>query len=132
MGAFYDPRMLPNYVSTISWLNSNSFETGHANSRRRQPSLLCLQQKDKSGGRLQGKEQFSSALENDLISCSPRWQVYQITAHKIHVYDESDEHVESRSVPLLLGRRNKDEKKGDDILANFDSANKKPRMDINL
>jgi hypothetical protein len=62
----------------------------------------------------------------------PRWQVYQITAHKIHVYDESDELVESRSVPLLLGRRNKDEKKGDDILANFDSANKKPRMDINL
>ena len=64
----------------------------------------------------------------------PCWQVYQITAHKIHVYDKSDEHVESRSVPSLLGRHNEeqDEKKGDDILANFDSANKKPRMDIDL
>src|ERR1700683_3347959 len=27
------------------------FETWHANSRRCQPSVLCLQQKDKSGGR---------------------------------------------------------------------------------
>ena len=62
----------------------------------------------------------------------PHWQVYQITTHKIHVYDESDEHVEPHDIPSLPGKHNKeqDERKGDDILANFDSANKKPKMDI--
>jgi hypothetical protein len=61
-------------------------------------------------------------------------QVYQITTHKIQVYDESDERVERRYVPSLPGKRNEgqDERKGDDILANFDSANKKPKMDIDL
>ena len=60
--------------------------------------------------------------------------MYQITTHKIQVYDESDECVEPRYIPSLPGKRNKgqDETKGDDILTNFDSANKKPKMDIDL
>ena len=65
--------------------------------------------------------------------CSPR-QVYQITTHKIHVYDESDERVEPRPVTLLLGRCNEEqgEQKGNDILANFGSANKKPKMNMDF
>jgi len=60
--------------------------------------------------------------------------VYQITTHKIQVYDESDEHVEPRYVPSLSGKHNEgqDNRKGDDILANFDYANKKPKMAIDL
>ena len=61
----------------------------------------------------------------------PHWQVYQITTHKIHVYNESDERVGPRAIPSLpVNNKKRDERKGDDILANFDSANKKPKMDI--
>ena len=60
-------------------------------------------------------------------------QIYQITAHKIQVFDEFDQAVERRLLPQLPGgdtndNENANGNKNDDLLTTF-SAKKNIRMD---
>ena len=65
-------------------------------------------------------------------------KVYQITVHKIQVYDESDESIKSHQVPMLPNKHFKgddedkvDDGKQKDLLASF-SSTKKWRTDMEL
>ena len=79
---------------------------------------------------MQGNSLFISTYK---FTTKNSFEVYQITAHKIQVYDESDQPVEPRLLPQLPGARDDDNddtnpKKEVDLLAAF-TAKKKLKMD---
>jgi hypothetical protein len=57
-------------------------------------------------------------------------QIYQITAHRIQIYNELDEPVELQHIPSLPSKHSKakDEEDEEDLLTTFSSALKKIEM----
>ena len=92
--------------------------------------LLCLLQKNHQRGRTQGNSLFILTYK---FATNDSFKVYQITAHKIQVYDESDRPVEPRLLPQFPGGQDDNDddtnpKKEVDLLAAF-MAKKKLKMD---
>jgi hypothetical protein len=75
-----------------------------------------------------------SSLQLTSVTTTLTSQIYQITAHKIQVFNESDQSVEPRLIPQLPGGETNNDgnakmnKDSDDLLAAF-TAKKKMRMD---
>jgi hypothetical protein len=69
------------------------------------------------------------SCEFHYLSTTLPFQIYQITAHKIQVFDESDRTTEPRLIPQLPGGatdedENAKTKKNDDLLTTFTAKEK--------
>ena len=102
-------------------------QTRHYDSGRHFAPLLHLPYKNPKWGRTKG-EWYTHLVYSPPLNIF--FEIYQITAHKIQIFDKSDQAVEQRFVPLLPAGGTDDDDNGkakdtEDLLTTFNTKKKR-------